>query len=48
MLSLWAASLSLFFFRNLKMGYFSQHHVDQLNMNMNSVQLLQSRFPGTY
>ncbi|CAB4014100.1 ATP-binding cassette sub-family F member 3 isoform X2, partial [Paramuricea clavata] len=34
--------------RNLKLGYFSQHHVDQLSMNTNSVQLLQSRFPGNY
>ncbi|CAB4034279.1 ATP-binding cassette sub-family F member 3, partial [Paramuricea clavata] len=32
--------------RNLKLGYFSQHHVDQLSMNTNSVQLLQLRFPG--
>ncbi|XP_046850189.1 ATP-binding cassette sub-family F member 3-like isoform X2 [Xenia sp. Carnegie-2017] len=32
--------------RNLKLGYFSQHHVDQLNMNLNSVQLLQTKFPG--
>ncbi|XP_028650803.1 ATP-binding cassette sub-family F member 3 [Erpetoichthys calabaricus] len=32
--------------RNLKIGYFSQHHVDQLDLNMNSVELLSSRFPG--
>lgn len=37
---------NLFLFRNLKLGYFSQHHVDQLNMNLNSVQLLQTKFPG--
>lgn len=33
--------------RNLKFGYFSQHHVDQLDMNANSVELLQSGYPGT-
>lgn len=33
--------------RNLKFGYFSQHHVDQLDMNMNSVELLQSSYKGT-
>ncbi|KAK9873180.1 hypothetical protein WA026_021413 [Henosepilachna vigintioctopunctata] len=32
--------------RNLKFGYFSQHHVDQLDMNVNSVELLQQSFPG--
>ncbi|XP_050434741.1 ATP-binding cassette sub-family F member 3 [Adelges cooleyi] len=32
--------------RNLKFGYFSQHHVDQLEMNQCSVELLQSSFPG--
>lgn len=32
--------------RNLKFGYFSQHHVDQLDMNVNSVELLASRFKG--
>lgn len=32
--------------RNLKFGYFSQHHVDQLDMNVNSVELLQSSYPG--
>lgn len=32
--------------RNLKFGYFSQHHVDQLEMNVNSVELLQTAFPG--
>jgi ATP-binding cassette subfamily F protein 3 len=33
--------------RNLKFGYFSQHHVDQLDMNASSVELLQSSYPGT-
>lgn len=33
--------------RNLKFGYFSQHHVEQLDMNVNSVELLQSSYPGT-
>jgi ATPase subunit of ABC transporter with duplicated ATPase domains len=32
--------------RNLKFGYFSQHHIDQLNMNMSSVELLQCSFKG--
>ncbi|XP_050412288.1 ATP-binding cassette sub-family F member 3 isoform X1 [Patella vulgata] len=32
--------------RSLRIGYFSQHHVDQLEMNMCSVELLASRFPG--
>lgn len=32
--------------RNLKFGYFSQHHVDQLDMNVNSVELLQASYPG--
>ncbi|KAK6620399.1 hypothetical protein RUM44_006800 [Polyplax serrata] len=32
--------------RNLKFGYFSQHHVDQLDMTLNSVELLQSTIPG--
>lgn len=32
--------------RNLKFGYFSQHHVDQLDMNVNSVELLQQSYPG--
>lgn len=32
--------------RNLKFGYFSQHHVDQLEMNLSSVELLQSYFSG--
>ncbi|KAG8239361.1 hypothetical protein J437_LFUL019112 [Ladona fulva] len=32
--------------RNLKFGYFSQHHVDQLDMSVSSVELIQSSFPG--
>lgn len=32
--------------RNLKIGYFSQHHVDQLEMDMSSIELLAQRFPG--
>lgn len=35
-------------FRNLKIGYFSQHHVDQLDLNVCSVELLLNRFPGNY
>ena len=32
--------------RNLKIGYFTQHHVDQLDMSQSSVELLASGFPG--
>lgn len=32
--------------RNLKFGYFSQHHVDQLDMSVCSVELMQKEFPG--
>ncbi|TRY79831.1 hypothetical protein TCAL_05806 [Tigriopus californicus] len=32
--------------RNLKFGYFSQHHVDQLDMSICSVELMQKEFPG--
>ncbi|CAF0721659.1 unnamed protein product [Adineta ricciae] len=32
--------------RNLVVGYFTQHFVDQLPMNINSVEVLQSRYPG--
>ncbi|TRY71446.1 hypothetical protein DNTS_010934 [Danionella cerebrum] len=32
--------------RKLKIGYFSQHHVDQLDLNVNSIELLAKRFPG--
>lgn len=32
--------------RALRMAYFAQHHVDQLDMNVNSVELLQAEFPG--
>ncbi|XP_076757713.1 ATP-binding cassette sub-family F member 3 isoform X1 [Xylocopa sonorina] len=32
--------------RNLKFGYFSQHHVDQLDMRVCPVELLQNQFPG--
>uniref|UniRef100_A0A8C1ZKL8 ATP-binding cassette sub-family F member 3 n=1 Tax=Cyprinus carpio TaxID=7962 RepID=A0A8C1ZKL8_CYPCA len=32
--------------RNLKIGYFSQHHVDQLDLNVCSIELLLKRFPG--
>merc|ERR1711976_923640 len=31
---------------NLKFGYFSQHHVDQLDMTVCSVELMQKHFPG--
>uniref|UniRef100_A0A3B3Y7S8 ATP-binding cassette sub-family F member 3 n=1 Tax=Poecilia mexicana TaxID=48701 RepID=A0A3B3Y7S8_9TELE len=32
--------------RNLKIGYFSQHHVDQLDLNVCAVELLLNKFPG--
>lgn len=32
--------------RNLKFGYFSQHHVDQLDMSVCSVELMMKEFPG--
>lgn len=32
--------------RNLKIGYFSQHHVDQLDMRVCPVELIQNHFPG--
>ncbi|XP_073704835.1 ATP-binding cassette sub-family F member 3 [Garra rufa] len=32
--------------RNLKIGYFSQHHVDQLDLNVCSIELLLKKFPG--
>jgi len=32
--------------RNLKIGYFSQHHVDQLDMTVCPVELIQNHFPG--
>ncbi|KAM4658745.1 ATP-binding cassette sub-family F member 3 isoform 4-T4 [Amazona ochrocephala] len=31
--------------RNLKIGYFSQHHVDQLDLNISAVELLARKFP---
>ncbi|RWS23365.1 ATP-binding cassette sub-family F member 3-like protein [Leptotrombidium deliense] len=32
--------------RNLKLGYFTQHHVDQLVMNQSSLEFLAKKFPG--
>lgn len=43
---LWPTSGMRTAHRNLKFGYFSQHHIDQLDMNVNSVELLASRFKG--
>lgn len=34
--------------RNLVIGYFSQHHVDGLDMDVSSVELLARRFPGEF
>lgn len=36
------------FCRNLKIGYFSQHHVDQLDLNISAVELLARKFPGEF
>lgn len=30
----------------LRLGFFTQHHVDQLDLSLNPLQLLQQRFPG--
>lgn len=32
--------------RNLKIGYFTQHHVDQLSMNQSPLEFLATKFPG--
>lgn len=32
--------------RRLRIGYFSQHHVDQLDMDISGIELLEKRFPG--
>ncbi|XP_062597281.1 ATP-binding cassette sub-family F member 3-like [Saccostrea cucullata] len=32
--------------RNLCIGYFSQHHVDQLDMSLTSIELMAERYPG--
>ncbi|XP_063602737.1 ATP-binding cassette sub-family F member 3-like [Penaeus indicus] len=32
--------------RSLRIGYFTQHHVDQLDMRLCPVELLQSKYPG--
>ena len=34
--------------RNLRIAYFSQHHVDQLVMDVSALELIQSRFPGMF
>ncbi|XP_020606555.1 ATP-binding cassette sub-family F member 3-like [Orbicella faveolata] len=34
--------------RNLKIGYFSQHHVDQLGSEQTPLELLASKFPGQH
>ena len=34
--------------RNLAIGYFSQHHVDQLVMDQSPLQFMASKFPGLY
>lgn len=32
--------------RNLKIGYFTQHHVDQMSMDQAAVELLAGKLPG--
>nr|CDS23258.1 ATP binding cassette sub family F [Echinococcus granulosus] len=32
--------------RSLRMAYFSQHHVDQLDLNVSSLEFLMKKFPG--
>lgn len=32
--------------RSLRIGYFAQHHVDHLNMNLTCVGILAEQFPG--
>ncbi len=32
--------------RNLRVGYFSQHHVDQLEMEQTAIEVMASKFPG--
>lgn len=32
--------------RNLKVAYFTQHHVDQLVLDVSALELIQSKFPG--
>lgn len=32
--------------RNLKIAYFTQHHVDQLVLDVSALELIQSRYPG--
>ena len=32
--------------RSLRIGYFTQHHIDALTMTTNSLELMQTRFPG--
>ena len=34
--------------RNLRIGYFTQHHVDQLDLNVTCLELAANRFPGEY
>ena len=34
--------------RNLKTAYFTQHHVDQLVLDVSALELIQSKFPGQH
>ncbi|XP_071945787.1 ATP-binding cassette sub-family F member 3-like isoform X2 [Antedon mediterranea] len=32
--------------RNLRIGYFTQHHIDQLNMNQSAIEFLATKYPN--
>jgi len=32
--------------RNLRIGYFSQHHIDTMNFDKTAIEVMASRFPG--
>ena len=34
--------------RNLRIAFFSQHHVDQLVMDVSALEFMQQKFPGIY
>ena len=33
--------------RNLRIAFFSQHHVEQLVMDVSALEFMQQKFPGT-
>ncbi|XP_071840110.1 ATP-binding cassette sub-family F member 3-like [Apostichopus japonicus] len=34
--------------RNLRIGYFSQHHVEQMDLNKNAIEVCAARYPGKH